>query len=131
MLCTPQSSSITGTSPSDYLVSYPGLSLWGSYPPAEVQLVYSTVPADWASFYNSHNLHIRTMTNTFHQDLVYILQTGEKIDAFTSWVGRHTSLYNSQHTSSSCDAPTPVPSNHSWQFSLAFTQILQQNKKSN
>ena len=29
VLCIPQSSSITGTSPSDYLVSYPGHMLWG------------------------------------------------------------------------------------------------------
>ena len=41
-LCIPQSSSITGTSPSDCLVSYPGHSLGESYPSAEVQLVYST-----------------------------------------------------------------------------------------
>ena len=39
VLCIPQSSSITGTSPSDCLVSY-----------AEVQSVYSTAPDDWASF---------------------------------------------------------------------------------
>ena len=39
-----QSSSITGTSPSDCLVSYPGHSLGDSYPSAEVQSVYSTAP---------------------------------------------------------------------------------------
>ena len=50
MLCIPQSSSITGTSPSDNLVLYPGHSLEvGSYSPAEVQLVYSTALANWAS----------------------------------------------------------------------------------
>ncbi len=45
-----QSSSTAGTSPSDCLVSYPGLSCvcGGSYPSAEVQSVYSTDPADWA-----------------------------------------------------------------------------------
>ena len=32
VLCIPQSSSITGISPSDSLVSYLGHSLWGSYP---------------------------------------------------------------------------------------------------
>ena len=44
-----QSSSITGTSPPDCLVSYPGHSLnWGgAYPFAEVQSVYPTAPADW------------------------------------------------------------------------------------
>ena len=46
----PQTSSITGTSPSDCLVSYPGHSLDGrSYSSAEKQSVYSTAPADWAS----------------------------------------------------------------------------------
>ena len=45
---TPQSSSITGTTPSDCLVSYPGHSWEGSCPSAEKQLTYSTAPADWA-----------------------------------------------------------------------------------
>ena len=44
----PQSSNITGTSPSDCLVSYPGHSLWESYPSAEMQSVYSVALADWA-----------------------------------------------------------------------------------
>ena len=48
VLRIPQGPSITGTSPSDCLVSYPGRSLEGSYPSAEVQSVYSTAPADWA-----------------------------------------------------------------------------------
>ena len=48
VLSIPQSSSITGTSPSDCLVSYPGHSLGGSYSSAEKQSVYSTAPADWA-----------------------------------------------------------------------------------
>ena len=47
VLCIPQSSSITGTSPSDCLVSYPELSFGvcvcgGSNPSAGVQWVYST-----------------------------------------------------------------------------------------
>ena len=45
----PQTSNITGTSPSDYFVSYLGHSMGGSYPSAEKQLVYSTAPADRAS----------------------------------------------------------------------------------
>ena len=49
VLCIPQSPSVTGTSPSDCLVSYPGHSLGGFYPSAEVQSVYSTAPANWAS----------------------------------------------------------------------------------
>ena len=42
VLCIPQSSSITGVSPSDYLVSYTGHSLEESYPFAEMQSLYST-----------------------------------------------------------------------------------------
>ena len=50
MLRIPQSSSITGTSPSDYLVSYVGHSLVVvSYPYADVQSVYSTSKTDWVS----------------------------------------------------------------------------------
>ena len=48
VLHIPQTSSIIGTSPSDYLVSYLGHSLWRSYPSAEVQSVYSTAPDNWA-----------------------------------------------------------------------------------
>ena len=49
VLHIPQSPGITGTSPSDCLVSYPGHSLGvGAYPSAEVQSVYSTAPANWA-----------------------------------------------------------------------------------
>ena len=49
VLRIPQGPSITGTSPSDCLVSYPGHSLGvGSYPSAEVQSVYSTAPANGA-----------------------------------------------------------------------------------
>ena len=42
LLCIPQS--ITGTSPSDCFVSYPGHSLEEFYPSAEMQSVYSAVP---------------------------------------------------------------------------------------
>ena len=49
VLRIPQSSSITGSSPSDCLVLYPGRSLGGgSYPSAENQSVYSTAPVHWA-----------------------------------------------------------------------------------
>ena len=50
VLHIPQSSNITGTSQSDCLVSYPGHSLRGFYPSAEVQSVYSTDPANWQVF---------------------------------------------------------------------------------
>ena len=49
VLCIPQSSSITGISPSHCLVSYLGHSLRGSYPSAEMQSVYSAAPADRAT----------------------------------------------------------------------------------
>ena len=50
VLRSPQSSSITGASPSDCLMSYPGHSLGrGSYPSAEMQSVYSTTPANWTA----------------------------------------------------------------------------------
>ena len=42
LLHIPESSNITGTSPSDCLVSYPGRSLGKSYPSAEKQSVRST-----------------------------------------------------------------------------------------
>ena len=46
----PQSSSNTGTTPSDCLMSYPRHSLEESYPSAEKQLVYSTAPVDRVIF---------------------------------------------------------------------------------
>ena len=50
VLHIPQSSSITGASPSDCLVSYPERSLGESYPSTEMQLVYSTTLGDWATY---------------------------------------------------------------------------------
>ena len=50
ILRIPQSSSITGTSPSDCLVSYLEHSLavgWRTYSFAEKQVVYSTAPGKW------------------------------------------------------------------------------------
>ena len=48
VLCIPQSSVITETSPSDCLVLYPKNSLGESYSSAKMQSVYSTAPADRA-----------------------------------------------------------------------------------
>ena len=48
VLCIPQTSSITGTSPSDNLVPYLGHSFGKSYASAEKHEVYSTATADWA-----------------------------------------------------------------------------------
>ena len=47
VLCIPQSSSITGASPSGCLVSYSGHSLGEFYPSAEMQSLYSVAPANW------------------------------------------------------------------------------------
>ena len=56
MLHIPQSSSITGTSPSDCLVSYLIGEERGLTPSTEVQSRYSTAPADWAMlFFNNKN----------------------------------------------------------------------------
>ena len=46
-LCIPQSSSIIGTTTSDYLVSYAGHSLGESYLSAEMQSLDSSTPADY------------------------------------------------------------------------------------
>ena len=48
VICVPQTSSITETSPSDCLVSYLGHSSGESYPSAEMQSVYSVNEVDWA-----------------------------------------------------------------------------------
>ena len=55
VLHIPQSPCITGTSPSDCFVSYPGHSLGVSYPSAEKQSVYSTDPANLSNLYISKN----------------------------------------------------------------------------
>ena len=46
VLCITQISGITGTSPSDCLVSYPEYSLGKSYLSTDMQLVYSAASAD-------------------------------------------------------------------------------------
>ena len=47
LLRFPQSSSVTGASPSDCLVSYSRHSLGESHPSAEKQSVYSAAGTDW------------------------------------------------------------------------------------
>ena len=53
-------SGITGASPSDRLVSYPGQSLRDAYLSAELQSVYSAAPADWTTYILN-----TTFVNTF------------------------------------------------------------------
>ena len=50
VLYIPQSSSITGASPSDCFVLYPGHSLGESYPSAEIQLVYTAASAEYFKY---------------------------------------------------------------------------------
>ena len=61
VLRIPQSSSITGTSLSDCLVSYPGHSLGGSI---EKQLMYSTAPVDYSSNPLGREIHFQFGTET-------------------------------------------------------------------
>ena len=59
VLRIPQSSSITGSSPSDCLISYTGHWFVGWYNlSAEKQLVYSTAPADWAAINGTKSVTI-------------------------------------------------------------------------
>ena len=51
VLCNPQSSSITGPSPSGCFVSYRVHSLGKSYPSSKKKFVYSTDPAVWTKFF--------------------------------------------------------------------------------
>ena len=67
-LRVPQSSSITEASPSDYIVSYPGHLLEESYPFAEMHLVYSAAPTNWARrigvkklVYDDYNHHLSNL----------------------------------------------------------------------
>ena len=62
--CKPQSSSISGTTPSNCLVSYPGHLLGESYPFAEMQSVHSTAPADWRWSYTSAEMQWVYSTET-------------------------------------------------------------------
>ena len=61
VLCIPQSFSITGTFPSDCLVSYLGNSLGGgvSYLSVEKQSEYSTAPVDWASLWDGEYVTVQ------------------------------------------------------------------------
>ena len=56
VISIPQSSSITRTSLSDYLMSYLGHSLGESYPSAEVQSGYSEAPDDLANYENENGI---------------------------------------------------------------------------
>ena len=73
--CIPQSSSITGASPSDCLVSYPGHSLEQSYPSAEMQSMYFAAPADLAISYFLNVKTVQFQTIQFSRSKQFFLFT--------------------------------------------------------
>ena len=66
VLHIPQSSSITEASLSDCLVSYQRYSLGESYPSAEMQSMYTSVPADWAKIIWLLHQQVRIIRNTYN-----------------------------------------------------------------
>ena len=76
-----QSTGVTGASPSDCLVTYPGHSLEESYPSAEMQSVYFTAPTDWATVnlnfgdrlekFGTSILNLLTQKHFFLRKIVY------------------------------------------------------------
>ena len=70
--CIPQGSSITGTSPSDCLMSYPGHSLGEFYPSAEMQSVYSTTPANRARKSKNELMNSYTLVLVGQQKFTFI-----------------------------------------------------------
>ena len=66
VLRIPLSSSISGNSPSDGLVSYPGLSLGDYYPFTEKRSVHSTGPADRPNSHKGPKTKQPTICNFYH-----------------------------------------------------------------
>ena len=71
VLRIPQGPGNTWTSPSDYLVSYSGLSLEGSYPSAEVQSVYSTTPVCLFGYMAYQPLEISNAKSIFSKTILF------------------------------------------------------------
>ena len=77
VLCIPQSSSITGASPSDCFVSYLGHSLGeGFYPSAEKQSVYSTAPADGTVYFQGSIEFFFLIVCSFYLSTIICLHIG-------------------------------------------------------
>ena len=87
-----QSSSITGASPSDCLVSYPGHSWGWSYPYAEKLSVYSTASANWAKFTKFFSYKLKPLRFYGSHFLGYIL-----IFAYT--ICQHLAQFSVNHLS--------------------------------
>ena len=70
VLHIPQNSCISGASSPNCLVSCTGHSLRESYPPAEMQSVYSIAPVDWATKKKEKQLYeyFRRQTNELSQE---------------------------------------------------------------
>ena len=68
ILDIPQSSSITGASPSDCLESYPEHLLGESYLSAEMQSVYTTTTANWAKRHLRKTIGYKSQNNDDNQD---------------------------------------------------------------
>ena len=116
VLCIPQSSCITGTSPLDCLVSYPGHSLGESYPSAEKQSVYSTAPADWAT--PDRVLSVMVMSRISVRNLfIEVARALGLLAFFTIFhncrVGGKQDTQHGSKPENSC-----VHAQHSWQRSL-------------
>ena len=63
VLCIPQSSCNTGASPSDCFGSYIGHLLGESYPSAQMQSMYSTAPANWATSWMKNSAKIEELSD--------------------------------------------------------------------
>ena len=94
VLCILQSSSITGASVSDCLVSYPGhLSRGGGgYPSVEMHSVYSTAPANWTSKVSGskspqHNRTLLSILADFNRTVVWIV-------LILCWISSSPSLFS-------------------------------------
>ena len=77
VLRIPQSSSVTGASPSDSVVSYPGHLLRESYPSADMQSMHSKAPDDWENLQrificSSSFLKLHTHTHTHTHIYIYM-----------------------------------------------------------
>ena len=106
VLCIPQRPNITGTSPSDSLVSYPGHSLGvGSYCSPEKQLVYSSAPADWVGLIDETLINTTTLGQSGpgsngNEGVLYISQstrTGVRHKMWFSVIPRTHSGKNSRN----------------------------------
>ena len=95
VLHIPQSSSITGVSPSDCFVSYLGHSLGVSYLSAEMQSVYSIAPADWAVEIHTVSISKVTVIHptklswngiTLHWDMVSVLKHYHQLVALKQYL---------------------------------------------